>query len=144
MNFNPINGIKKIFGLGQYQTVYVKSTVDNKDYLVRDLPDKQEAANLLAHVRIKLNNLKIHLESKFPDKPQIKQLINNFKADANRFYESLNSGSICLFDESCENTLGLCGYNIDKNQIIKNDLQSFYHVNRTYCNASPSGDVSKV
>jgi hypothetical protein len=38
---------------------------------------------------------------------------------ANRFYESLNSGTLCLFDESCENTLSLCGYPIERDQIIK-------------------------
>ncbi|MBP0119973.1 MAG: hypothetical protein ITD33_03845 [Nitrosarchaeum sp.] len=38
---------------------------------------------------------------------------------ANRFYESLNSGALCLFDESCENTLGLCGYPIERDQVIK-------------------------
>ena len=55
-----MDSMKKFFGLGQYQTLYVKSNVDGKEYLVRDLPDKQDAADLLAKVRIKLNNLKIH------------------------------------------------------------------------------------
>jgi len=108
MNFNPVNGIKKLFGLGQYQTVYVKSTIDNKDYLVRDLPDKQEAANLLAHIRIKLNNLKIHLESKFPDKPQMKQLMNNFKADANRFYESTPDADLTSYSVNKGESIHLC------------------------------------
>ena len=61
-----MESVKKLFGLGQYQTIYVKSSVDGKEYLVRDLPDKQGAADLLAKVRIKLNNLKIHLEQKYP------------------------------------------------------------------------------
>ena len=38
---------------------------------------------------------------------------------ANRFYESLNSGTICLFDESCENTLALSGYPIDNSFIVR-------------------------
>ena len=54
-----MEGIKRLFGLGQYPLVIVRSKVDNKDYSVRDLPDKQEAADLMAKVRIKLNNLKI-------------------------------------------------------------------------------------
>ena len=48
-----MESVKKLFGLGQYPTLYVKSSIDGKEYLVRDLPDKQEAANLLAKVRIK-------------------------------------------------------------------------------------------
>ncbi len=31
---------------------YVKSTVDSREYLVRNLPDKQEAANLLANIHL--------------------------------------------------------------------------------------------
>jgi hypothetical protein len=37
---------------------------------------------------------------------------------ANRFYESINSGTICLFDESCENTIAQSGYEIDNSFII--------------------------
>lgn len=47
---------------------YVKSTVDNKSYLVRDLLDKQDAANMLANIA---NNLTILLEYMLED--------NNFK-----------------------------------------------------------------
>jgi len=38
---------------------------------------------------------------------------------ANRFYESINSGTICLFDESCENTIAQSGYDIDNSFIIR-------------------------
>lgn len=43
--------------------MYVKSTVDNNEYLVRNLPDKQEAANLLAAVRNKLVSLTQYLKT---------------------------------------------------------------------------------
>ena len=36
------------FESNSYDVVYVKSKVDNKEYLVRNLKDKQEAADLLA------------------------------------------------------------------------------------------------
>ena len=36
---------------------YVKSTIDNNFYRVRDLPDKQIAANMLAKIRINIINL---------------------------------------------------------------------------------------
>ncbi len=76
------------FGAGKFPMVEVKSTVDGKTYRVRDLPDKQEAANLIARVRMKLAQLYFHVEKQFPDKPQIKFLSVNFKPDANRFFES--------------------------------------------------------
>ena len=72
----------------QYPLVDMKSTIDNKIYRVRDLPDKQEAANLLAKVRIKMSNLMTHLETKYQDKPQIQRLVRNFRANPERLLES--------------------------------------------------------
>jgi hypothetical protein len=62
--------------------------VDGQTYTVRDMPDKQMAADTMARVRLKMNKLKIHLESTVPDKPQVKQLIRNFEAEPNRFKEA--------------------------------------------------------
>ena len=36
---------------------YVKSTTDNREYLVRNLPDKQEASNILGTINIKMREL---------------------------------------------------------------------------------------
>ncbi len=71
-----------------FPIVSVKSTVDGFTYKVRDMPDKQEAADIMARVRLKMNKLKLHLETGFPDKPQVKQLMRNFEAQAHRFTES--------------------------------------------------------
>ena len=103
-----MESVKKLFGLGQYPTLYVKSSVDGKEYLVRDLPDKQEAANLLAKVRIKLNNLKMHLEGKYPDKPQVKQLIQNFKNDPKRFLESTPDAEFTSYSVNKGESVHLC------------------------------------
>jgi hypothetical protein len=108
MDFNPINGIKKLFGLGQFPLVYVKSSVDNKEYLVRDMPDKQGAADLMAKVRLRLKNLKMHVESKFPDKPQVKQLIQNFDADPSRFYESTPDADLTSYSVNKGESVHLC------------------------------------
>lgn len=80
----------KAIGLGSsdYPVVAVRSTVDGHTYRVRDMPDKQKAADIMAHVRLKMNKLKIHLEATFPDKPQVKQLSRNFEAQADRFTEA--------------------------------------------------------
>jgi len=75
-------------GQSQYPLTKVVSTVDNQTYTVRDMPDKQNAADTMAKVRLKMNKLKIHLESTVPDKPQVKQLSRNFEAQAYRFTES--------------------------------------------------------
>lgn len=53
---------------------YIKSGVDKKEYLVRKLPDKQEAANLLAQTREKLLELSDYLEEKYPNDERVKRL----------------------------------------------------------------------
>ena len=73
---------------GQFPLVQVKSSVDNEVYTVRDMPDKQHAADTMARVRLKMNKLKLHLESTAPDKPQVQQLTRNFEANPNRFKEA--------------------------------------------------------
>jgi hypothetical protein len=52
------------------------------------MPDKQRAANLMANIRIRLTQLCDALEKKYPDKPQVKQLVRNFRSDPTRFIES--------------------------------------------------------
>jgi hypothetical protein len=127
MDFNPINGIKKFFGLGQYPLVYVKSNVDNKEYLVRDMPDKQEAANLMAKVRLRLKNLKMHLESKYPDKPQVKQLIQNFDADPSRFYESTPDAELTSYSVNKGESVHLCLRQREKDDesLVPEDVMMF-------------------
>ena len=49
--------IYKYFEKHSYDVVMVKSEANGKQYLVRNLPDKQDAANLLGSIAIKLENL---------------------------------------------------------------------------------------
>jgi len=79
---------RSIIGGGQFPSTYVTSTVDGKKYKVRDMPDKQEAANLMAHIRARLVKLCDSLEKKYPDKPQVKQMVRNFRSDPSRFMEA--------------------------------------------------------
>ena len=78
---------KSLIG-NNYPTVSVHSTVDGKEYTVRDLSDKQQAANLLATLRIKLVKLCNALEKKYPDKSQVKLMVHNFRSDPERFLEA--------------------------------------------------------
>ncbi len=82
------NIFKSIIGGGNYSTTWVTSTVDGKQYKVRDMPDKQEAANLMARLRLRLVKLTDTLEKKYPDKPQVKHLVQNFRADPSRYIEA--------------------------------------------------------
>ena len=75
-------------GSGAFPIVEVRSSVDGQMYKVRDMPDKQQAADLLARVRLKLKKFSTHLESSFPDKPQVKRLQQRFKASPERILEA--------------------------------------------------------
>jgi hypothetical protein len=80
--------IKSVLGTSHFPSVKVRSTVDGKEYKVRDLPDKQEAANLMATLRVKLVKLCDALEKKYPDKEQVKRMVQNFRSDPYRFIEA--------------------------------------------------------
>ena len=73
---------------GKYPMAYVQSTVDGERYYVRNLSDKQQAADRLARVRRKLTDLKEYLEKKHMDKPFVAQMVQNFTGLASQFSES--------------------------------------------------------
>lgn len=77
-----------IGGSSAYPMVTVRSTVDGREYRVQDLPDKQQASDLLAKLRLKLSTLMDNLIQSFPSKPQVQRLQQNFRADPDRFLES--------------------------------------------------------
>lgn len=78
-----LNGSSK-----NYPLVNVTSQIDGRTYKVRDMSDKAEAADLLANVRLKIVRLYSTLKEKFPNKPQIRQWVQNFTPDPNRFEEA--------------------------------------------------------
>jgi predicted metal-dependent hydrolase len=47
--------------------IYVKSTIDNNVYLVRNVEDKQNAANLMSSIRQKLDRLIKYICEKYPN-----------------------------------------------------------------------------
>jgi len=82
------NLVRNSFGSSSYPTVLQKSTVDGREYKVRDLPDKQRASDMLATLRLRLATLTDGLVQAYPNKPQVLRLQQNFRADPNRFLES--------------------------------------------------------
>ena len=72
----------------KYEMALVPSTVDKRSYLVRNLPDKQEAADRLARIRDKILRLMKYLEQTYKDRPFAKQIVTNFDAAPERFAES--------------------------------------------------------
>jgi hypothetical protein len=76
------------FKQGKYPMAYVKSSIDGERYYVRNMPDKNEAANRLARTRAKLLKLRDFIAEKYPNIMFVKQLVANFEALPEQFSES--------------------------------------------------------
>jgi predicted metal-dependent hydrolase len=77
-------------------------------YNVRDMPDKQEAADLLARVRHKLQKLIDVLRQRYPNKPQVIQLNEKFQADPKRFYEATPDSEHVSYSVNKGDSIHLC------------------------------------
>lgn len=82
---------------------YVRSDVDNREYLVRRADDSQEAANLLARLNEKVTQLIRRLQTRYPNDGRVQRLHDRYNADA------LSEGS----HES-----GYTSYSVNKGQRI--------------------------
>jgi len=63
------------------EITYVKSSLDNNEYLVRNREDKQAAADLLAKIRIKLEKLIDSMKEKYPNDKSVNRMKKKFNAD---------------------------------------------------------------
>jgi hypothetical protein len=101
-----------------YDMALVTSSVDGQSYLVRNLPDKKEAADRLAEVRANVLRLMKHFKQSQTDNQIAKDILKNFDAEPVRFSESepdssytsytLNKGEkmyVCLRQKNKEQTL---------------------------------------
>ena len=87
--------------------IRVKSTIDDKVYIVRDLPNSQEAANKLANLKKDILKFVDHMRKSNSEDSGVKRMLNNLKlnslieCDPHHKYKSysVNKGeelAICL------------------------------------------------
>lgn len=92
---------------GTSQLVSVQSSLTGETFLVRDLPDQAQAADLLARVAIRLNTVVKQLQVRYPTDQRVKRLARRFdssnirEANGDRRYTSysFNKGqqiSLCI------------------------------------------------
>lgn len=110
-----------------YRIVGVRSKVDGRQYNVRDMPDKEQAADLLAKVRGKLNTLIDSLRQRYPGKPQIKQLNDKFEADPKRFYEATPDSEHVSYSVNKGDSIHLClrQRDDDKEPLVDENIMVF-------------------
>jgi hypothetical protein len=134
---NTMNAVKNAVSSNQqFPLTDVTSTVDGRSYRVRDMPDKQQAADLLARVRQKISNLYQLLREKFPNKPQVRQWVQNFTPDAGRFLESTPDAEHTSYSVNKGEKIHLClrqreGRNenlVDENVMVFVSLHEMAHV----------------
>lgn len=112
---------------------YVMSTVDNNMYKVMSLPDKQDAANLLASIRENIVTLAEHLQKTYPDDDRTERIVvrfdpSNISEGSNRTEYtsySVNKGQkivFCLRSKNESNKL------VDINTMIFVALHEVAHV----------------
>jgi hypothetical protein len=92
----------------QYPLVEVMSNIDNQAYKVRNLGDKQHAADLLAKLRKRLVDLCNILEKKYPDKQQVQLMVKNFREDPHRFIEATPDAEHTSYSVNKGESIHLC------------------------------------
>ncbi len=110
----------------QYPMAYVEATVDNKRYYVRNLPDKEEAANRLARIRINLCKLKNYLKDKYATRiPFVKQLVENFNCEADQFSESTPEAVHTSYTVDKEKVFMCLRQRNDKEELVSENVLTF-------------------
>jgi hypothetical protein len=109
------------FKKDKYEMAYVQSDIDNKMYLVRNMKDKQEAADRLAKIRKKLLRLMKHLEQSYKDRPFVKQILKNFDANPDRFTESTPDASYTSYSVNKGEKIFMCLRQRDEEENLVDD-----------------------
>lgn len=115
------------------EVIYVKSTIDNRNYLVRKLSDRQKAADYLASVNKDLQHVVKHMAAKYPNKPEIKRLFENFNpnnisegsAESGYTSYSVNKGEriiLCIRQKDAEDSF------VDKNVLMYVAIHELAHL----------------
>lgn len=106
------------------ELTYVKSTVDGRKYLVRNLPDKQDAANMIATVRSNLVKLAQELKKKNEGNIDIERMVNNF--NPNNIVESEKNNKYTSYSiNKGEKTVYCMRSRDDKNELVKLNTMMF-------------------
>jgi len=115
------------------EVTYEKCDVDGKEYLVRNLPNKKEAACLLGKIRLKLEKLVEAMKEKYPNDKAVLRMENKFNSNniseagkSNQYTSySVNKGEkivFCIRQKDDNETL------IDENTITFVAIHELAHV----------------
>lgn len=109
------------FKKDKYEMAYIESSIDKNKYLVRNMADKQHAADRLANIRAKLLRLMKNLEQSFKDRPFVKQILKNFDANPDRFTESTPDASYTSYSVNKGEKIFMCLRQRDEKENLVDD-----------------------
>lgn len=142
--FVAVAWIAMYFKGSKYPMSLTQSEIDKEYYLVRNLPDKQEAANRLSRVRAKILTLRKYLEQTHMSKPFVQQLINGFDCSAERFSESTPDAQYTSYSVNKGEKVYMCLRQRDEKEELVNEniilfvaLHEMSHVGTTSIGHTP-------
>ena len=104
----------------------VQSLVDGNRYLVRNMPDKQDAADRLARTRAKLITLIVYLQDHHAKKPLVAQILQNFDAEPDRFSESAPDASYTSYSVNKGEKVYMClRQRNEKEELVDENIITF-------------------
>jgi hypothetical protein len=104
----------------------VKSNLCGNSFLVRNLEDKQEAADRLSMIRDRLLRLMKYLEQTYNDRPFVKQILRNFDANPERFAESTPDAAYTSYSVNKGEKIFMClRQRDDKEELVDENVLIF-------------------
>ena len=104
----------------------VKSTVDGRSYIVRKLPDKQDASNMLAKISNDLTKLVEYVYTNNKDRQGVDQLKENF--NSRNISENTPGGQYTAYSVNKGEELAICLREVKTNKFIDTNLIIFVSI----------------
>ena len=115
--------------MNKSEVTYIESYLDKNNYLVRNEPDKYEAANLLANIMGRIHQLRAHLiennNSYDEFKPYIERLANNLKPGYTQVYETEPGSEYTSYSVNKGEELVFCLRSKENNQLHDINLMMY-------------------
>lgn len=107
-----------------YELEWVISNIDGQKYQVRSLPDKQDAADLLANIRKKLDTIVEHFGKVEPSDERVQRMIKNY--NPNKLSEGTDSAKYTSYSINKGEKIIFCLRSRDgKNELVDLNTMTF-------------------
>jgi len=104
----------------------VRSTIDERDYTVRKLPDKLDAANKLAHISESLTKLVARVYTNDKDREGVEQLKKRF--NSRNIMENTPGGKYTAYSVNKGEQLAICLRNANDDKFMNDNIIYFVSI----------------